>query len=604
MASNKFISQLKQIFKIAEQPTNNFSNEKIVHPGYIDDKSGKVKPIKFPDEIKDLYQFWLSDSFEDSNTLKNRFDRYSALSYAYYNNAIFSKAVNLYADETVQNDVNNQIIGVEAKKPVENYIYDFLNRIGITADILHETAFNIVLYGDSFWINSIDAKQKTIIDITPVEVFDVKDRIEFNASQMNKKLASDNRGLARYIQKDNKLQAIAKILQDSGNDQDYSQFFRNYLFGYWLGDKLYLPPWNVSHFRMYSTMSEFFPFGRPLMINSLAPFRQLQAGKNLMAMARAQNFPIKHFEVEVDENMDQSDVWETVNEAREEYANLGSVLSQREQFAIASELWTPAGLINLNMLEPRLNLDEIADIELLRDDLIMATDIPKGYLIVDRASFGTSGQALLRQHKPFARAVYKVQSTIMKQLTQLIRMQFVISEEFEYDTEFELTMPFPEIEESSDRLRIKNDTLRLAKDIIDNIGDAIGLDRGEALPPDVIKDILGKFSFIDFDQVDEWVDTIVKAQEEKAAEEAEQNGDGGGGFSFESYRRASNKLEERLKPSTISECYFQAKKQTGLREHTGNGKHFYGSSIISPQEKIILDAYSGKLDKNSKELKG
>ncbi len=595
MASNSFVKQLRKIFKIADQPANNFTGEKTVHPGYIDDKSGKVKPLKLPDEIQELYQFWLNDTFESSESLKNRFDRYSALSYAYYNNSIFSRAISLYADETIQSDVNNQVIEVEAKKPVQNYIYEFLNKVGITSDILHETAFNIVLYGDSFWVNAIDSKEKSITDITPVEVYDVKDRIEFNASEMNKKLNKENKGFARFIQKDNKLQAIAKILQDSGSDEDYSQFFKSYLFGFWLGDKMYLPPWNVSHFRMFSTMSEFYPFGRPLMINSLAPFRQLQAGKNLMAMARAQNFPIKHFEVEVDENMDQADIWETVNEAREEYANLGSVLSQKEQFAIASELWTPAGLINLNMLEPRLNLDDIADIEMLRDDLIMATDIPKGYLIVDRASFGTSGQALLRQHKPFARAVYKVQATIMKQLVQLIRMQFVISEKFDYDTDFELTMTFPEIEESSDRIRIKNDTLRLAKDIIDNIGDAIGLDRGEGLPPNVIKDILSKFSFIDSSMIDEWVDEIVKAQEEKAKEGENENGFGGGGFSFESYRRAEKKLQERLKPSTISECYFQAKKNTGLREHASNGRHFYGSSIIEPSEQAIFDAFTGKI---------
>jgi hypothetical protein len=597
VASNKFINDLKRIFKISDVKSSQVSNEPTVHPGYVDPKTNKLKPVKFPDEIQELYNFFLRDTFENSETLKNRMDRYSSLLYAYYNNAIFSKAVNLYADETVQSDVNNQIIGVEAKKPVQNYIYDFLNKIGVTADILHETAFNIVLFGDSFWVNSIDSKEKTIADITPIEVKDVKDRIEFNASQVNKR-KQQYQNFSSYIQKDSKLRAIAKILDDSAKDQDYSQYFRNYLFGFWLGQKMYLAPWNVSHFRMFTTVSEFFPFGRPLMINALAPFRQLQAGKNLMAMARAQNFPIKHFEVAVDENMDQSDQWEAVNEAREEWANLGASLTEKEQFAINSEIWTPEGLINLDIKEPRLNLDDIADIELLRDELIMATDIPKGYLIVDRSSFGTSGQALLRQHKPFARAVYKVQSTILKQLTQLIRMQFVISEEYDYDTDFELTMPFPEIEESSDRLRIKNDTLRLAKDILDNIGDAVGLERGEALPPDIVKDILGKFSFMDRDDVDEWIDDIMKTREQEPEEP--QDGEGSG-FMFDNYERTRNKLKERLKPSTLYECYFNAKRSNNLLEHSMAGKHYYNASIMDDQEKLMLELMRN--EKQGKRLK-
>ena len=59
---------------------------------------------------------------------------------------------------------------------------------------------------------------------------------------------------------------------------------------------MYLPPWNVPHFRRFSTKSEFYPFGRPLFINCIAPFRQLQASKNLMALARAAKFPKEHFE--------------------------------------------------------------------------------------------------------------------------------------------------------------------------------------------------------------------------------------------------------------------------------------------------------------------
>ena len=61
--------------------------------------------------------------------------------------------------------------------------------------------------------------------------------------------------------------------------------------------------------------------------------------------------------------------------------------------------------------------------------------------------------------------------------------------------EFELALPFPVIEESQDRVRMKNDTLRLANDIITNLQNALGLDRGESIPSEVVKDIFGKISF-------------------------------------------------------------------------------------------------------------
>ncbi len=371
------------------------------------------------------------------------------------------------------------------------------------------------------------------------------------------------------------------MLQDTIDKKDYGNYYKSYLFGFWMGDNNYLSPWNVLHFRHFTTFSEFFPFGRPVMINCLAPFRQLQAGKNLMALARANNFPIKIFEIETNENMSEDEKWEVVNGAREEYHNLGYDVSENEQFAAGSEVWVPSGLINYKQEDSRLNLDDIADIEMLRDDLIMGTDIPKGYLIVDRASFGTSGQSLLRQHKPFARATYKVQSTILKQLIQLIRLQFAISGDFDYDEPFELSMNFPEIEESSDRLRMKNDMLRLAKDVIDNIGEVIGLDRGESLPPEVAKEVLSQISFLDTDDVEKWIDSAVEDKESEEEMNLENNN--------KNKKKIIEKIKNSLDEEIVKKCYFDAKKRTGLLESTSSNRHFYSSYKIDNYEKLILE---------------
>jgi hypothetical protein len=359
-----------------------------------------------------------------------------------------------------------------------------------------------------------------------------------------------------------------------------------------------VPPWNVLHFRAFTTQSEFWPFGRPILINSLAPFRQLQAGKNLMAIARATNFPLRHFKVKTGEYADPSTRWEVVQDAIEEYNNLGSEQSGSDEFAANSSIWTPEEMVDMEQYENRIDLDKIADIEMLRDDLIMGTRVPKGYLIVDKSSFGTSGQSLLRQHKPFARAVYQLQTAILEQLTQLVRLQFAMTGDYDYDTDFELSMNYPMVEESRDRIQTKNDTLRLASDTVDNLGQALGLDRDEALPPEVVKQIFSKLSFLDDEDVEEWVNTT-KEMQDQAAEEDE-----GGGGMFASYTPSQKRIKEKLKDynknefeQLVNQSYFQARKD--LKEGVLANSHYYTSGNINNYERKILEVIKrDRLDKS------
>lgn len=598
--ANPIINRLKKIFRISDVKLDN-TDSKTLFPGKKND-DGKIKPINASDELTELYNFWLKDAFEDSDSLQNRQERYSALSYAYYNNSIFSKAVNLYADEAIQSDSEDQIISVSAKnRKVEKYVKEFITKLDLNnVTKLQDVAFNLTLYGDSFWVISVDYDRKTIDDVVPVNVSEVKHRIEFNAADVNNRL-SQVKKYNSYIQKDSRLQTLYKMMSNAAEKKDYSSFFKSFLFGFSMGEKITLPPWNVMHFRIFTTINEFAPYGRSVMINSLAPFRQLQAGKNLMALARAYSFPIKKYEVQVNENMDQSDIWESVNEAREEFHNIvSSQQAGKEQFSAGSEIWVPSGLIDVDSIESRMNLDDIADIEMLRDDLIMGTDIPKGYLIVDRGSFGTSGQALLKQHKPFARAIYKIQSSILAELTQLVRLQFAISGDYDYDEPFELTLPFPETEESSDRIRIKNDLLRLAKDTIDNIKDVVGLDRDQAMPPEVIKDIFSQISFISDDDVKTWIDQAVKSKDAGGEDGAEDEFGMFGSSHIIPKDKLKEKLGNRLNSNIIRECYFEAKRN-GLLEHSGNGKHFFSSFKINSYEEKLLKVISSERKKLNEE---
>jgi len=563
-----FFTKLRNTFGIVLKKKDKFSTAKIPVPAIINPDLKIAKPVKLPSDLEKMWKWWLSETADSSLTLKNRMDRYSDLDYMYYNNTVISMAVDLYADETVQLDSQSEVLQVTAKKAaVRNYIQDFFTKIGITPKILKAVAFDLALYGDHFWVTTSNLT-KGITEIVPIDVKSLTNRLEFNAIEVSKLMRKNKKIYTQLISRQKQLQKLADVLKNGSNDT--SSYFRKYLFGFQIEKGIFLPPWNVVHFRRFSTHSEFYPFGRPLLINCISPFRQLQTSKTIVAMARVAKFPKELFEVEVNENMTEVEKWNAVNEARQEWLNLGTEQTGKEDFGVGGKIWTPKGLIDYSLIENRMSVDDISDLEMLRDDMILGTRVPKGYLIVDRASFGTSGQALLQQFKPFGRAVFGIQTCILEELTQLVRLHFIMTNTF-VDEPFELSMTFPVIEESSDRLRIKSDTIRLANDIITNIQSALGLGRGEALPPNVVKDIFSKLSFLNSEDINKWIDEI------KPPEISENQ------------KKYIQEKVKRINLTMIMEAYFLSKELQKFEEGIINNRHFYSSSKITNQQKIILD---------------
>ena len=220
MAQNKnsFFTRLRSFFNIAQSTDKKVRQTHSPVPGEMSTSRQQPKMIqaKLPDSIKKLWDWWIKENLDTSETLKHRFDRYDDLSYMYYNNTVISMAIELYADETVQADSQSQILSVSAKdRKVEKYIIDFFDKVGITRDILRSTAFNIALYGDAFWVVVSD-KDEGISQIIPVDVYSVKDRIEFNALDAQKKLQKNTRMYGNLLKKDDRL----KILNDMLIDKD------------------------------------------------------------------------------------------------------------------------------------------------------------------------------------------------------------------------------------------------------------------------------------------------------------------------------------------------------------------------------------------------
>lgn len=576
MAKTPF-QRLQQFFGLRVQtkkdPMNIQGTKKEVVPA--ERSTGRAQ--KFSSEVERLWN-WYTNNADSPETLKNREDRYADMDYMIYNDTVVSSALDLYADEVAQADSQQKPIAVYAKKKeVQREIYNLLENWGVDQNYIRECAYNLVGYGDSFDVIDYD-RAEGIVGLTPVDIRDVVDRLEFKYSE----IAKQKKGLKAKLSATSI--SVQKFIQNLETDKSDSGFnFSSYLLGFVLSDKTYRPPWGVNHYRLFSRRSEFFPFGRPMFIHLVGPFRQLKTAKNLMALVRVMSFPKEVYEVKTDDEMSEVEQWDAVNEARQEYQNSGMINQNKEEFSVNSEIWLPEGLLRMTVQENNLRVEDIQDIELLRDDLIMGTRIPKGYLIVDRGGWGTSSQSLLQQSKPFGRSVYSIQSVILQNLAHLIRMHFLMTGKFDKEaTEFELSLRFPVVEEASDRLRMKTDTLRLANDVLDNIKNALGM-RNDDPPPEVVKKIFSQFSFLSVEDVDFIVNSLSKNRQEDPEEE-----------------KALSEGYKELKEELIKEAYSLAVKKERYKEGIRGEQHVFVSNIqnISPEEWKIYTFLQEEVERN------
>lgn len=581
--NKSFLKKALSFFNITntKKSNTNITNQTML-PAEKDRTTGKIKPISMPSDLQQYYQFWLKECHDNAQTLKNRMDRIKDLNYMYYNNTSISSAIELYADEAIQYDAQSQPLLVNAKeKKVTTYIIDFFERIGINRNSLREIARNLAHYGDAFLINSLEEG----IGFTSIQVVDVdtvKDRLEFNPITA-KKIMMKNRGYVNYLNTDARLRKLADMIVETGGSSDASKYFKPYLFGFQIEDDMFLPPWAVTHFRVLSSKSEFAPFGRPLLINCISPFRQLKAASNLMEMARAAKFPKEMFEVDVDENMTEPEKWNAVNEARQEYQNLAQLEGQKEDFAVGGSIWVASNSIKYTLIQNNMNVDDIADVEYLREEVIVGTSIPKDYLISSRNSWGSSGQALLQQSKMFSRKVLTIQNAILEQLVQMVKLQFIISGDYPEDTDFEISLNFPVVEDTGDRIKSKTETLDLSKSVIDSLSTALGINT--KLPLDVVKDIFNKYSFLDPEDINSWTDTIEKENEKLSESEIKK------------IREKFENISEQL----VKEAYFNNKKRLGLNEGLSCGRHYATNRFTNTINNQVLETLKMSVSKEDLE---
>lgn len=544
--------------------------------------NNKVTSTKLSGRLESLYQYWLTDTTDKLTELSDRKSRLEQLQYMYLNDPYVNRTVALYADEATQLDEQDTIIAIETPDPrMTRDMYKLLSQWGLTQPRIRATIEQLAIYGDAFWANKVT--DNGVERIIPLQQYQISDRLEFNPVKV---MEVKNKKEGAFFNSLSKNYLLGKMFDNMTSSEDFTDIFDAKLFGFTVGDDLVVPPWNVTHFRIGGEASDFWPWGTSPILGALSPYKQTQSTITLQSLARMMSFPITLYKVKTDENMDEARQFATVNRVREAYDNIGVNPSEgnSEVYTVNTKIWMPDGLLTVETIKPETgSSDGVDDVKLYQDREAVALGLPRSFFGEEGwFSSGNSGKSLIQQYKPFARKVYSIQSAFLEGVADLFRIHFAVTGLYDFRIPFTLSMKYPMVEQDDGYTDSQNKSIELAKSVTDLIRSSIGAGDDESLPPDIIRDIINKYTFLNASDILKWTRGAEYQSLSNEMENPEGEEDEGGFGGFDGEGPSFSDIEEPPEPGSSSE---------GSVEESKKNK---GSRL---RERRLLEKYEGVRDK-------
>ena len=477
------------------------------------DISSNIESGNLSKHLQGLLDSWLTDTTDTQQELTKRMDLIKQIDYAVRTDPYIGQVVKLYADECTQCDLQNQVISIETPDPLmTRRMYELLSIWGVTQNRCHSAIENLAEYGNAFWCNQVSSRG--VERIIPLKQHQIKERIEFNPVEVAEKRATKTGSFMNTVSKNYLLNKMVNGLEAG---EDYCDIFDKKLFGFTMpgvnnGQDIILPPWAITHFRVDGD-GQFSPWGTSILINALAPFKQLISTIALQSLARVSSFPITLYNVKTSENTDEARQFSTVNKVRMAYDNIGvsPMVGNSEVYSVNTKLWVPKGLLEVDVKKPEVDIKFTDDMEMYQDRVAVASGLPRAYFEKGWGEFGDSAKSLIEQYKPFGRRAYTIQSAFLDGISDLFRLHFAISGEYDYRVPFTLSMKFPAEETSKSRLDSQTSSIEMANKVVNTVKSAIGAGDDEALPAEVVRDIMSKYAFLDPGDLQKWTKASKRA---------------------------------------------------------------------------------------------
>lgn len=573
---------------------------------HVRDKNGKelpkVKPIEMPSAMESAYQYLVSN-FSTAPYMDNafRFLRYKDMKSACTTEPILETAVKIYVSEAYTSEYGKNLVQIKAKdSKLEKYFYKWFEEVGFTENVIRDIFTNLVMYGDSFWLNNVDMCGKGgIVNITPISPFLVADRIEFNVGMVEEKRQWFQMAL-NLANTYPSLQQIIDIVSKK-NVEDISKFYQSYLFGYTL--KLWaeedgnsedvknvkgVPPWCISHCRLFTTDKDFFPFGKPMFLSAIPTFKSYKTTQLLIDMLRSQSFPREHYSIKCDENSDPFTRQMRISEAKNFLEGITPQTQNQDGLSVGSKIYSCEGLVDYDLLDPSIDLDALGDLEEKKYSMCMSTGIPMTYLCPEEGDGlgGDNAEKLYYLNKIFQRRVDALRRAFLEELDETFRMHLLLTEEFDGDkSEFELSIENPVEDYSSDKVSQITDIFGLAQEILNVLASSFGLDRGESLSPNIVKSVLTQYLPVEKDVISKWVDEVYHCAEEKNKNSDSDNEDENEKPKDNMFSKKNNLFESLQEKQIMEKCgeklneeYFKYKKEHGMTEGQIGNRYYYNNT--------------------------
>ena len=485
----------------------------------LEDQIPNIESGNLSKHLQGLLDSWLTDTTDTQQELTKRMELIKQIDYAVRTDPYIGQVVKLYADECTQCDLQNQVISIETPDPLmTRRMYELLSTWGVTQNRCHSAIESLAEYGNAFWCNQVSSRG--VERIIPLKQHQIKERIEFNPVEVAEKRATKTGSFMNAVSKNYLLNKMVNGLEAGEN---YCDIFDKKLFGFTMpgvdnGQDIILPPWAVTHFRVDGD-GQFSPWGTSPLINTLAPFKQLISTIALQSLARVSSFPITLYNVKTSENTDEARQFSTVNKVRMAYDNIGvsPMVGNSEVYSVNTKLWVPKGLLEVDVKKPEVDVKFTDDMEMYQDRVAVASGLPRAYFEKGWGEYGDSAKSLIEQYKPFGRRAYTIQSAFLDGISDLFRLHFAISGEYDYRVPFTLSMKFPAEEKSKSKLESQNASVEMANKVVNAVKSAIGAGDDEALPAEVVRDIMSKYAFLDPGDLQKWTKASKRALINKSA---------------------------------------------------------------------------------------
>ena len=357
-------------------------------------------------------------------------------------------ALDVISEEATTLNDNGRMLNIYSNsKRVKGILEDlFFNRLDIHTSLPMFTR-NTIKYGDDFVFLNISSSDG-VIGAKQMPNYEMERREGDLFNMINNRDSNDDSS-------DN-----VKFLWRSNSEMEFNS-------------------WQIAHFRLLGDDRRL-PYGTSILEKARRVWKQLILSEDSMLVYRVSRAPERRVYKIFVGNIDDADVEAYVNSIADRFKRMpvidpqtGQMDLRYNQLSNDQDYFIPVrtedAATPIDTLPGAQNLDQIADIEYLRDNLFTALRVPKPFLGFEEAT--GEGKNLALQDIRFSRTINKVQQSMLQELNKIAIIHLFLLG-FEDDlSNFTLTLNNPSTQAEMLKIEHTQAKITLFKDATSDLGN-------------------------------------------------------------------------------------------------------------------------------------